>query len=665
MPWAWLFLISSSPWLFSTATLIPSPAVQRRTHRRPVLCTASAAEASAAPPALCLSFDNEALRRLVVDPVPAGPPREVRGAHFVRVEPTPLDSPQLVAVSEESLALLGVDWDDAEDEPTAEAQRATFARYFSGNLVPAGAEPAAHCYCGHQFGTFAGQLGDGAAMYLGELVNGEGERWELQLKGAGLTPFSRTADGRKVLRSSIREFLCSEAMHHLGIPTTRAAALVTSDTRVLRDVLRNGNAKEEHCAVVARVARSFLRFGSFEVCLPAGPDGAPAGPSAGLEREILAPLVEYSVEVLFPSIHAAHSTAEARCAAMYAEVVGRTARLVAAWQSVGFVHGVLNTDNMALTGDTIDYGPFGFLDCYDEDCTPNTSDAVRRYSYANQPRACRFNLERLAEALAPLLPKDKASRALDTFWPAYEAERHDRFMRKLGLVVVREEGDAALLESLLSLMQATSADFTTTFRALSRIELPVSDEACVMTPQAFDPAREYILANCLSLRARLKRNRPNFHPRALARLREIAQTSPDQLASFGIDEYVVEREGARAAAYEELSTTSPRELRIADVRAWSDWLEVYRRRLLREREAAADASAAARQRVKIMNRANPRFVLRQHMAAKAIEKAERGDFGEIERLLQLLRRPYDDHGYLAAEAYAAPPPDWLQDTELT
>ena len=222
-PWAWLFLISSSPWLFSSATLIPSPAVQRRTHRRPVLCTASAAEASAAPPTLQLSFDNEALRRLVVDPVPAGPPREVRGAHFVRVEPTPLDSPQLVAVSEDALALLGVDWDEAEDEPTAEAQRATFARYFSGNVVPAGAEPAAHCYCGHQFGTFAGQLGDGAAMYLGELVNGEGERWELQLKGAGLTPFSRTADGRKVLRSSIREFLCSEAMHHLGIPTTRAA----------------------------------------------------------------------------------------------------------------------------------------------------------------------------------------------------------------------------------------------------------------------------------------------------------------------------------------------------------------------------------------------------------------------------------------------------------
>ena len=234
-PWAWLFLISSSPWLFSSATLIPSPAVQRRTHRRPVLCIASAAEASAAPPTLQLSFDNEALRRLVVDPVPAGPPREVRGAHFVRVEPTPLDSPQLVAVSEDALALLGVDWDEAEDEPTAEAQRATFARCFSGNVVPAGAEPAAHCYCGHQFGTFAGQLGDGAAMYLGELVNGEGERWELQLKGAGLTPFSRTADGRKVLRSSIREFLCSEAMHHLGIPTTRAAGpLVRFRVRVRR-----------------------------------------------------------------------------------------------------------------------------------------------------------------------------------------------------------------------------------------------------------------------------------------------------------------------------------------------------------------------------------------------------------------------------------------------
>ena len=186
-----------------------------------------------------------------------------------------------------------------------------------------------------------------------------------------------------------------------------------------------------------------------------------------------------------------------------------------------------------------------------------------------------------------------------------------------------------------------------------------------MISQDFDPTREYILANCLSLEARVKRNRPTFHPRALARLQEIAATAPEQLASFGIDEQVVAREAARSAAYEQLSATSPREVRIADVAAWAEWLQTYRLRLLREREAAADAEEASAARAALMNGANPRFVLRQHMAAKAIEKAERGDFAEVHRLLRLLRRPYDDHGYLAAEQYAAPPPDWLQDQVLT
>ncbi len=389
--WRGLIMLSTA----LGAALVPSPALLRQRRAPPVLCTAAEA-ASEAAPTLSLAFDNEVLRRLAVQDGPAAPPRQVRGAHFVRVAPIPLDSPKLVAVSEEALALLGVDvevGDNEEGLPT-DAQAAIFARCFSGNALPPGAEPAAHCYCGHQFGTFAGQLGDGAAMYLGEVVGGgggddggggAGERWELQLKGAGLTPFSRNADGRKVLRSSLREFLCSEAMHHLGIPTTRAAALVTSDSRVMRDVLRNGNAKEEHCAVVARVARSFLRFGSFEVCRAAGADGDRAGPSAGLEREMLVPLVDYAVEVLFPALGAAHASTEARCAALLAEAVARTARLVAAWQAVGFVHGVLNTDNMALTGDTIDYGPFGFLNCYDEDCTPNTSDAVRAPPPAPRP----------------------------------------------------------------------------------------------------------------------------------------------------------------------------------------------------------------------------------------------------------------------------------------
>ena len=506
--------------------------------------------------------DEESLRR----------PRSVSGACFSRAKPTPLERPSLLAVAPDALALVELLPEELERQ----------IAYFCGNALPPGSEPLAHCYAGHQFGVYAGQLGDGAAISLGEVVNGRGERWEVQLKGAGRTHYSRAGtDGRKVLRSSLREFLCSEAMHHLGIPTTRAAALVTSDSRVMRDVLRNGNAKEEHCAVVARVARSFLRFGSFEVCRAAGADGDRAGPSAGLEREMLVPLVDYAVEVLFPALGAAHASTEARCAALLAEAVARTARLVAAWQAVGFVHGVLNTDNMALTGDTIDYGPFGFLNCYDEDCTPNTSDAVRAPPPAPRPasslvpdrsspdappslsRAVRcaatrtptsraratstcsgsprrwrrccprrrrraistpsgrrlrrsgttagFKGRRPCRRAAPHLPPQdhRKAQAAPTqperhlsSWEARRASgarlrpfpqggllsaattRHERFMAKLGLRVAREDGDAELLESLLRLMQATSADYTNTFRALTRIELPAAEEACYMSPQA-------------------------------------------------------------------------------------------------------------------------------------------------------------------------------------
>lgn len=610
---------------------------------------------------LKLQFDNEVLRRLLVGPDFGGPSREVRGAHFVRVAPTPLESPKLVALSEEALELLGIEVAAEEDR---KVQDAVLESIFSGNQLPEGAEPAAHCYCGHQFGRFAGQLGDGAAMYLGEVVNERGERWELQLKGAGLTPFSRQADGRKVLRSSIREFLCSEAMYHLGIPTTRAATLVTSESTVLRDVLNDGHPKLEQCAVVGRVARSFLRFGSFEVCRRASGDAA-AGPSAGLEHQMLVPLVDTCLASLFPGLISPQAPLKARTAALLGEVVARTARLVAAWQSVGFVHGVLNTDNMAVSGDTIDYGPFGFLNCYDADAVPNTSDAAGRYSYANQPNACYFNLRCLAEALEPLLPASEAEKELDAFWPTYEAARHELFMNKLGLQVVAEEEDAELLEQLLSLMQNTSADFTNTFRALGRVEMPSSAAACITTLQTFDPTREYILANCLSVDARLKLTRPSLHPRALARLRELAISEPEKLAELGVDEGVVSRETARAAAHERLVGTSPREARLSDVREWTEWLQVYRERLLREREAADDPVQAAQRRVEVMGRANPRFVLRQHLAAKAIEKAERGDFGEVHRLLELLRRPFDDQGYLAAEQYAAPPPDWLHDYVLT
>ena len=225
-------------------------------------------------------------------------PFQVPGACFSRVTPTPLDNPHLVAFSTSALELIDLDADAAK-EPK-------FTTYFGGNEIIPGSQPAAHCYCGHQFGSFAGQLGDGATMYLGEIINGKGERWELQFKGAGLTPYSRSADGRKVLRSSIREFLCSEAMHHLGVPTTRAGTCVTSDSRVVRDIFYDGNPIRERCTVITRIAPTFLRFGSFEIFKAPDEQTGRKGPSHGRD-DILDVMLEYAIGTFFPEIGALHA----------------------------------------------------------------------------------------------------------------------------------------------------------------------------------------------------------------------------------------------------------------------------------------------------------------------------------------------------------------------
>jgi serine/tyrosine/threonine adenylyltransferase len=338
-----------------------------------------------------LPFDNRALRELPVDPVEENYVREVRGACFSRVRPTPVSNPSLVVHSPSALALLGL------TAPEAEARRPDFPALFAGNNPLPGAEPAAHCYCGHQFGSFAGQLGDGATMYLGEIRSPPASwppsplpsawpvppaaagRVELQFKGAGKTPYSRSADGRKVLRSSIREFLCSEANAALGIPTTRAATVVTSDTRVVRDIFYVGNPIAERATVITRIAPTFLRFGSFEIFKGADGSTGRAGPSAG-RADLLRLLVDFTGRNYYPELWTDAavsppssspanpptgpvSPAEAaRALSLFREVSLRTARLFAAWQCFGFCHGVLNTDNMSVVGVTIDYGPFGWME---------------------------------------------------------------------------------------------------------------------------------------------------------------------------------------------------------------------------------------------------------------------------------------------------------------
>ena len=394
------------------------------------------------------TFDNTFLRAMPGDPETRVFPRQVQAAMWSPVEPTPVEAPRLLAHSREMAAELGFsDADLASPE---------FARVFGGNALLPGMQPFASNYGGHQFGHWAGQLGDGRAISLGEAVLPDGRRRELQLKGAGPTPYSRSADGRAVLRSSIREFLCSEAMHHLGIPTTRALSLVGTGEGVVRDMFYDGHPQVEAGAIVCRVAPSFLRFGHFEL------------PAMRGDIDLLRRLADFCIARDFPHLQ---GQGEPLYADWFAEVCERTARLVAGWMRVGFVHGVLNTDNMSILGLTIDYGPYGWIDAYDPDWTPNTTDAAgRRYRFGWQPRVAYWNLGQLARALSPLFADPAPLQAgLARFANAYTAADRDSTARKLGLADCRDE-DVDLLRDLHRLLHAHEVDMTLWFRALADVD---------------------------------------------------------------------------------------------------------------------------------------------------------------------------------------------------
>ncbi len=405
-----------------------------------------------------IRFDNRFTAALPADPDAANARRQVMGACYSRVEPTPVPAPRLLAHSAETFDLLGFDAELASDPQ--------FAAVFGGSTLLDGMDPHAHCYGGHQFGNWAGQLGDGRAIALGEVVDRSGQHQTLQLKGAGPTPYSRTADGLAVLRSSVREFLCSEAMAHLGVPTTRALSLVATGGMVMRDMLYDGNAELEPGAVVCRVAPSFVRFGNFEIFASRG------------DHDTLRTLADFVIDADFP--HLADLAAPDRYVRFFDEVVQRTADMVCEWMRVGFVHGVMNTDNMSILGLTIDYGPYGWLDDYDPDWTPNTTDAAhRRYRFGTQPHIAQWNLMQLANALYPLIGEAEGLQAaLDGYVPYFEQKWSAMMAAKLGLPRLDGDGDSELATGALGVLRLVETDMAVFWRRLASVE----------TAEGIDPA---------------------------------------------------------------------------------------------------------------------------------------------------------------------------------
>ncbi len=402
---------------------------------------------------------------LPADPELANHPRQVKNACFTWVTPKGMADPQMIIFSEEMAQELNLTLEYCNTQE--------FTDIVTGNELAENSKPFAMCYGGHQFGNWANQLGDGRAINLGEIKTKKGHL-NLQLKGAGPTPYSRTADGLAVLRSSIREFLCSEAMYHLGVPTTRALSLTLTGEEVLRDMMYNGHAAYEKGAVVCRVAPAFIRFGNFEIL------------AARNEVENLKKLLDFTISQYFPHL----KTNDKPYVAFFKEVCEKTCDMIVHWQRVGFVHGVMNTDNMSILSETIDYGPYGWIDNYDPDWTPNTTDLPgKRYRFGNQPIIAQWNLLKLANAIFPLMTdqEDELSQTIQDFKVMYASKYQIMMKSKLGLYT-ENEGDESLIYDLEQMLQSSEIDMTVFFRLLSKVEKKwdTSSVMALMTPAFYD-----------------------------------------------------------------------------------------------------------------------------------------------------------------------------------
>lgn len=513
------------------------------------------------------------------------------------------------------------------------------------------------------------------------MINKKGTKWELQLKGAGPTPYSRSADGRKVLRSSLREFLASEFMAALGVPTTRAGSCITSSDTVIRDIFYDGNPIHEKCTVISRIAQSFIRFGSFEIFKTIDSMTGRRGPSVGRE-EIKKTLLDYVIKSYYPEVYSlkyaneganeefdekTNEEANAHEQKMYQEffkqVTLRTARLVASWQCIGFCHGVLNTDNMSIIGVTIDYGPYGFLDRYDPDHICNASDDGGRYSYSKQPVVCKWNLAKLAEALNPLVKFDDAMKILDENYDSeFKMAFESKMRQKIGLIKKLDSNqennqvlsDTNIISMLLETMTQTGADFTNTFRAFNDTNLPKTNESIphrgeniVKSDKIFDQEmetlKEKLINQSCSLDELIASNEGVVKSRDFQIFLMLMQQEPRMLEQIGLSRGSIERMMSKLEEREKLKSMTNESKKEADVLLWNLFIEKYKRRLLYDVNGITfDVVETLNiERKKLMNENNPVITLRNHIAQKVIQEAEKGNFAPTHKLFERLINPFE------------------------
>ncbi len=511
-----------------------------------------------------LNFDNRFTRELPGDREQKNYRRQVKNACYSFVDPTPVKKPSLLAYSQDMLSQLDLD--------PSTVEHPDFAQVFSGNKLIKQMQPYAMCYGGHQFGNWAGQLGDGRAIVLGDVVNLQGQRWSLQLKGAGPTPYSRTADGLAVLRSSLREFLCSEAMYHLGIPTTRALSLSLTGEKVVRDMFYDGHPEYEPGAIVCRVAPSFIRFGNFQILTAQG------------DIDNLKKLVDYCITTDFS--HLGDPSVETYIK-WFDEICTRTADMIVHWQRVGFVHGVMNTDNMSILGLTIDYGPYGWLEDYDPDWTPNTTDAQgRRYRFGQQSHIAHWNLLQLAESIYPLINQtEPLEAALQHYADYYRESSLNMFAEKLGFKSTSKDIQQLHI-ALETLLREVETDMTLFYRALASLDL----------------------------------------------------ASDKPLISSELDDLF------KHSWYQENQISEEYRSKLLS------WLEQYRMLF-------SLSGITEHDRKQLMNRTNPKFVLRNYLAQLAIDGLEQGDDSVLRDLMKALQAPYDGQQY---DQYCKKRPEWAR-----